>query len=129
MKRTAVVALLALAIDFRRPAGCADASRRQQSRRPTASGCRATWTGCSFPTPTIPIYPLKPGQEAYADVDGYRIKETIKKITAISLQSLDAGELYLGPHPRDEVSPDGHGFHGQLNTRGSACRCDASRST
>ena len=47
----------------------------------------------------IPVYPLKPGQEAYADVDGYRIKETIKKITAFSLQSLDAGDLDLGTIP------------------------------
>lgn len=43
-----------------------------------------------------PDYPLKPGQEAYKDVDGYRIKESIKKITAISLKSLDDGEQYWG---------------------------------
>ncbi len=43
-----------------------------------------------------PDYPLKPGQEAYQDVDGYRIKESIKKITAISLKSLDDGEQYWG---------------------------------
>ena len=41
-----------------------------------------------------PDYPLKPGQEAYKDVDGYRIKELIKKFTAISLKSLDDGEQY-----------------------------------
>jgi len=29
-------------------------------------------------------------------VDGYRIKESIKKITAISLESLDDGEQYWG---------------------------------
>ncbi len=43
-----------------------------------------------------PEYPLKPGQEAYKDVDGYRIKDLIKKITAISLKSLDDGEQYWG---------------------------------
>ena len=43
-----------------------------------------------------PEYPLKPGQEAYKDVDGYRIKDLIKKFTAISLQSLDDGEQYWG---------------------------------
>ena len=43
-----------------------------------------------------PEYPLKPGQEAYKDVDGYRIKELIKKFTAISLKSLDDGEQYWG---------------------------------
>jgi hypothetical protein len=48
------------------------------------------------PDSDYPIYPLKPGQEAYKDVDGYRIKDTIKKITAISLQSLDDGNQYWG---------------------------------
>jgi peptidase M28-like protein len=43
-----------------------------------------------------PEYPLKPGQEAYKDVDGYRIKDLIKKFTAISLKSLDDGEQYWG---------------------------------
>ncbi|HUR32306.1 MAG TPA: M28 family peptidase [Vicinamibacterales bacterium] len=52
-----------------------------------------------IPDEEYPVYPLKPGQEAYADVDGYRIKDTIRKITAFSLQSLDAGELYWGRIP------------------------------
>lgn len=52
-----------------------------------------------IPDSEYPVFPLKPGQEAYADVDGYRIKDTIKKITAFSLQSLDAGELYWGRIP------------------------------
>jgi hypothetical protein len=46
-----------------------------------------------------PDYPLKSGQEAYKDVDGYRIKALIKKFTAISLQSLDDGEQYWGRIP------------------------------
>jgi hypothetical protein len=46
-----------------------------------------------------PDYPLKPGQEAYKDVDGYRIKALIKRFTAISLQSLDDGEQYWGRIP------------------------------
>src|SRR5579871_6544907 len=48
------------------------------------------------PDSDYPVYPLKPGQEAYKDVDGYKIKDTIKKITAFSLQSLDAGEQFWG---------------------------------
>jgi hypothetical protein len=52
-----------------------------------------------IPDADYPVFPLKPGQEAYADVDGYRIKEDIRKITAFSLQSLDAGELYWGRIP------------------------------
>src|SRR5260370_33429304 len=39
-----------------------------------------------------PEYPLKPGQEAYRDVDGYPIKELIKKFTALTLERLDDGE-------------------------------------
>ena len=52
-----------------------------------------------IPDSEYPVFPLAPGQEAYADVDGYRIKDTIKTITAFSLQSLDAGELYWGRIP------------------------------
>jgi hypothetical protein len=43
-----------------------------------------------------PDYPLKTGQEAYKDVDGYRIKDLIRKFTAISLRSFDDGEQYWG---------------------------------
>ena len=46
-----------------------------------------------------PEYPLKAGQEAYKDVDGYRIKEMLKKFTAISLKSFDDGEQYWGRIP------------------------------
>jgi hypothetical protein len=52
-----------------------------------------------IPDSEYPVYPLKPGQEAYADVDGYRIKENIRKLTGFSLMSLDAGELYWGRIP------------------------------
>jgi hypothetical protein len=52
-----------------------------------------------IPDSEYPVFPLKPGQEAYADVDGYRIKEDIKRITAFSLKSLDDGELYWGRIP------------------------------
>jgi Peptidase family M28 len=52
-----------------------------------------------IPDSEYPIYPLKPGQEAYADVDGDRIKTNVKKLTAFSLMSLDAGELYWGRIP------------------------------
>lgn len=45
-----------------------------------------------------PDYPLKPGQESYKDVDGYRIKELLRKFTAISLKSQDkSGDYGLRP--------------------------------
>ena len=52
-----------------------------------------------IPDSEYPDYPLKPGQEAYKDVDGYRIKKHILDITAISLKSLDDGEQYWGRIP------------------------------
>jgi hypothetical protein len=56
-----------------------------------------------------PEYPLKPGQEAYKDVDGNRIKDLIKKFTAISLKSFDDGEQYWGRIPGtkyDKITTD-----------------------
>jgi len=98
MKPTVAVALLVLAI--------ASAPRLVAQMRPGAKVEKTYGIGLPrdmdrllIPDSEYPVYPLKPGQEAYADVDGYRIKETIKKITAISLQSLDAGELYWGRIP------------------------------
>ncbi len=52
-----------------------------------------------IPDADYPEYPLKPGQEAYKSVDGYRIKADLKQLTAFSLMSLDAGELYWGRIP------------------------------
>lgn len=52
-----------------------------------------------IPDSGYPPVALKPGQEAYADVDGDRLKSTIRQITAISLKSLDDGELYWGRIP------------------------------
>ncbi len=49
-----------------------------------------------FDDKEYPEFPLKADQQAYKDIDGYRIKETLKKITAISLQSLDEGNQYWG---------------------------------
>ena len=52
-----------------------------------------------IPDAEYPEYPLKAGQEAYREVDGYRIKEDLKRLTAFSLLSLDAGDLYWGRIP------------------------------
>src|ERR1700748_2848439 len=51
------------------------------------------------PDSDYPVYPLKPGQEAYKDVDGNRIKDELKKFTAISLKSLDEGNQFWGRIP------------------------------
>ena len=52
-----------------------------------------------IPDSEYPVYPLKPGQEAYADVDGYRIKKHILDLTAIALKSFDSGQQYWGRIP------------------------------
>ena len=52
-----------------------------------------------IPDANYPDYPLKKGQEAYADVDGKRIKRSVLGITAISLKSLDDGNQYWGRIP------------------------------
>lgn len=49
-----------------------------------------------LPDGAYPRYPLLPGQEAYKDVDGLRIKAVVKEITAISDKSRDAGDFYWG---------------------------------
>ena len=46
-----------------------------------------------------PAFPLLPGQEAYADVDGFKIKELLKEFTAIALQSKAEGEQFWGRIP------------------------------
>jgi hypothetical protein len=52
-----------------------------------------------IPDADYPTYPLKAGQGAYADVDGYRIKQHILDLTGITLRSLDAGQEYWGRIP------------------------------
>jgi hypothetical protein len=46
-----------------------------------------------------PVFPLRPGQEAYRDVDGYKIKQLLKEFTDISLQSHEDGEQFWGRIP------------------------------
>src|SRR5438067_3233360 len=48
------------------------------------------------PDAPYPRFPLMPGQEAYKDVDGLKIKAMVKEITAISDKSRDAGDVYWG---------------------------------
>jgi Peptidase family M28 len=43
-----------------------------------------------------PRFPLPPGNEAYAHVDGLKMKEVVEQITAISRKSRDDGNQYWG---------------------------------
>lgn len=62
-----------------------------------------------LPDDAYPRYPLLPGQEAYKDVDGLKIKALVKEITAISDKSRDAGDFYWGRitgTPYDRMTTD-----------------------
>ena len=48
-------------------------------------------------------WPYPPGDAAYADLDGFRIKSLINEVTAISRKSRDDGNRYLGPHRGNAV--------------------------
>jgi hypothetical protein len=61
------------------------------------------------PDDAFPRFPLMPGQEAYKDVDGLKIKALVKEITAISNKSRAAGEVYWGRitgTPYDKMTTD-----------------------
>ena len=84
MKRTAAVALLALAFT--------SAPRLIAQMRPGAKVEKTYGVGLPrdmdrllIPDAEYPVYPLKPGQEAYADVDGYRIKENHQEESPVIL--------------------------------------------
>jgi peptidase M28-like protein len=62
-----------------------------------------------LPDDAYPRFPLLPGQEAYKDVDGLKIKAVVKQITAISDKSRDAGDFYWGRitgTPYDRMTTD-----------------------
>ncbi len=99
MKRVALIGAVIVAASL--PAALALAQMRPGDKveKTYGVGLPRDMDTLLIPDSEYPVYPLKPGQEAYADVDGYRIKENIKKLTAFSLASLDAGELYWGRIP------------------------------
>ena len=53
----------------------------------------------SIPDSNYPDWPLRPDQMDYADVSGARMKEWVQKISAISLESQAAGNMYWGRLP------------------------------
>ena len=63
----------------------------------------------SIPDSNYPDWPLRPDQMDYADVSGSRMKEWVRRISAISLQSQAAGNMYWGRLPGtvyDEMTMD-----------------------
>ncbi len=51
------------------------------------------------PDSDYPHWPLRPDQMAYSDVSGDRMKDWVRRISAISLQSQAAGNMYWGRLP------------------------------
>ena len=79
------------------------AGARQQSVQASRYG---TWLGLPrdgdklyLPDDAYPRFPLPPGNEAYAHVDGLKMKEVVEQITAISRKSRDDGNQYWGRIP------------------------------
>jgi hypothetical protein len=52
-----------------------------------------------LPDEAYPRFPLPPGNEAYAHVDGLKMKQVVEEITAISRKSRDDGQQYWGRIP------------------------------
>jgi hypothetical protein len=52
-----------------------------------------------LPDEAYPRFPLPPGNEAYAHVDGLQMKKVVDQITAISRKSRDDGNQYWGRIP------------------------------
>ena len=98
MKPTKPIAIAALVTAFLLPATVSQAQMRPGAKveKTYGLGLPRDMDKLVIDDHDYPEYPLKPGQEAYKDVDGYRIKDLIKKFTAISLKSLDDGEQYWG---------------------------------
>jgi hypothetical protein len=83
--------------------GSGPAGARQQSVQASRYGA---WLGLPrdgdklyLPDEAYPRFPLPPGNEAYAHVDGLKMKAVVEQITAISRKSRDDGNQYWGRIP------------------------------
>src|SRR6185437_10212636 len=96
MKRQILVAVLGAAVLLAASPGMAQMRPGAKVEKTYGLGLPRDMDKLIPPDSDYPDYPLKPGQEAYKDVDGYKIKDIIKQITAFSLESLDSGEQFWG---------------------------------
>jgi hypothetical protein len=97
------VALAAAAIAA--PAGAQQAAtpstqvQVQEARYGTVLGLPRDGDKLYLPDEAYPRFPLPPGNEAYAHVDGLKMKAVVDEITAISRKSRDDGVQYWGRIP------------------------------
>jgi hypothetical protein len=71
----------------------------QQSRYGEPLGLPKDGAKLYLPDDAYPRFPLPPGNEAYAHVDGLKMKKVVDQITAISRKSRDDGNQYWGRIP------------------------------
>ncbi len=77
----------------------ANAQSVQQSRYGAALGLPRDGDKLYLPDEAYPRFPLPPGNEAYAQVDGLKMKQVVDEIAAISRKSRDDGNQYWGRIP------------------------------
>src|SRR5436190_9658996 len=77
----------------------ASAQGPQQSRYGAVHGLPRDFDKLALPDEAYPRFPLPPGNEAYAHVDGLKMKSVMEEITAISRKSRDDGNQYWGRIP------------------------------
>src|SRR5262245_36379726 len=71
----------------------------QQSRYGAVYGLPRDFDKLALPDEAYPRFPLPPGNEAYAHVDGRKMKGVMEEVTAISRKSRDDGNQYWGRIP------------------------------
>src|SRR5215467_6225209 len=79
--------------------GIAGAQGPQQSRYGAVYGLPRDFDKLALPDDAYPRFPLPPGNEAYAHVDGRKLKKVVEDIAAISRKSRDDGNQYWGRIP------------------------------
>jgi hypothetical protein len=77
----------------------ANAQSVQQSRYGAVLGLPRDSDKLYLPDEAYPRFPLPPGNEAYAHVDGLKMKAVVEEIAAISRKSRDDGNQYWGRIP------------------------------
>jgi hypothetical protein len=110
MRLAAVIAAVAAAAPVLAQTGDANRQLSVQSARYGAPlGLPRDGDKLYLPDDAYPRFPLPPGNEAYAHVDGLKMKGVIDEITAISRRSRDDGNQYWGRiagTPYDRMAQD-----------------------
>ena len=97
MRRVAIPALVAAALLSSAPSMAQTPDPRVE--RAYGLGLPRDGDVLFIPDSHYPDWPLRPDQMAYSDVSGDRMKDWVRRISAISLQSQAAGNMYWGRLP------------------------------